>query len=302
MRALTTLALVLLAAPALAVTAVAPRIAVEVDEVTLSDLVPGAPAAWARVALGRAPRPGGERILSGAWVLKQARQVGADALLQVPEAVVLTRAAADLGREELIAAVDAALAPRLGAGERARVTAVGLPGPLPAGEVDLEVVLPDGDFPSPTTVVVEVRVDGERRGRGWARVETFRGVPGVVLARAVRRGEVLGAEDLEVRMVDAGRAGLTDAGVAVGKRLTRSLGAGAAVAARDLEALPLVGRGDTVRLVARVGGVTASTLGRVLEPAGAGEPVRVENLSSGRTVAGILREAGVVDVSPRLGR
>ena len=55
-------------------------------------------------------------------------------------------------------------------------------------------------------------------------------------------------------------------------------------------------RGDTVRLVARAGGVTASAVGKVLQSGGVGDRVEVENLGSGRTVSGVVQDGGVVEV------
>ncbi|MBE0617101.1 MAG: flagellar basal body P-ring formation protein FlgA, partial [Proteobacteria bacterium] len=60
---------------------------------------------------------------------------------------------------------------------------------------------------------------------------------------------------------------------------------------------PAVQRGDAVQLVAQVGGVTATTVGRALEAGRVGERVRVENIGSGRTVAGVLLDGGLVDVT-----
>jgi len=174
---------------------------------------------------------------------------------------------------------------------------------VPEGEVDLVPRLPRGPVPSPATVWVDVRVDGVRKGRGWVRVEILRARPVVVLARDVRRGEVLSADDVEVKPASpGGRPGLADPRAVLGKRLRRTLRAGAVLTERDVETVPVVERGDLVRLVARVGAITATTLGRAVEAAGIGERVRVENLSSGRTVAGVVREAGVVDVTPGAGR
>lgn len=287
-----------LAAPAAASPyRVAPRVPVAAEEVTLADLVSGAPRGWAQVALGRAPRPGSERVLSGAWVLQRARQVGADGLLDVPEDVVLVRAGREVAREDVEQAVMRALADRLGAGEELRITAVSLPRPVAEGALELQALPPDGALSSPATVWVDVLVDGERAARAWARVEFFRSRPVLVLVREVSRGDVLSPEDVVVRSGGPGEGNLTDPLEAVGRRAVRRLPPGAPLSARDLEAVPAVKRGDTVRLVARVGGVTATTLGKALETAGVGDTVRVENLSSGRSLAGVLRDGGVVDVA-----
>ena len=294
--------LVLLAAAAVAAGPVPERVVVRGDSVTLADLVPGAPEAWAGVLLGPAPPPGGRRTLEGSWIRQRARQVGARDEIRVPERVVVTRPGQRVDREAVVGAVRRALEPRLGEGEQVRVLGVGLPRALPEGDMELVPRLPGGEIPSPVTLWVDVWVDGARQGRAWARVEVFRSRPVVVVRRDVARGEVLGPDDVEVRAGRSVRGALTDPARAVGKRARRSLRAGATLAAADLETVPVVSRGDLVRLVARVGGVTASTLGRALEPAGLGERLRVENLTSGRTVAGVLREAGVVDVAAGPGR
>ena len=294
--------LLLWAGPALGVR-VPERVEVRSETLTLADLVPDAPASWARVRLGPAPRPGRHRVLSGAWVRQRAGTVGAAEELELPDQIVLERPGREIGRERLVRAALEALEARLGGDEEVRVLGVGLPEPVPEGEVELVPRLPRGSVPSPATVWVDVRVDGVRKGRGWVRVEILRARPVVVLTRDVRRGQVLTADDVEVRPAPAGgRSGLADPRAVLGKRVRRTLRAGAVLTERDVETVPVVERGDLVRLVARVGAITATTLGRAVEAAGIGERVRVENLSSGRTVAGVVREAGVVDVTAGAGR
>jgi flagella basal body P-ring formation protein FlgA len=121
----------------------------------------------------------------------------------------------------------------------------------------------------------------------------------VVLARGVRKGEVLGAADVELRPAKSAARGtaLVDPADAVGKRLVRGLSAGVPVTAADLETPTAVAKGDLVRLVARVGSVTAVTSGKALEAGRVGEGIRVENQASGRVVQGVLRERGLVDVA-----
>jgi len=274
---------------------VPPRVSVEAGDVTLADLVPGAPEEWANVALGRAPRPGGERVLSGAWVLQRARQVGAESALEVPDEVVLLRLGDEVSREEMVQAVERELAARLGPGEQLRISSVSLPGPVPAGKRELRVRAPAG-MPSPATVWVDVLVAGERAARAWVRVEIYRSRPVVALSRDVRRGDVLGAEDVEVRAGEGTDGVLRDPQGAVGRRVVRSLSAGTALNERDVESVPLVGRGDAVLLVARVGAVVATVPGKALESAGVGDTLRVENAVSGKALTGVLRDGGVVDV------
>ncbi len=294
MRALVLAVFLLVALPAAAAVRLPARVQVDADELTLADLAPGAPAEWAAVRLGPAPRPGQRRTLEAAWVRRRAATVGAE--LELPAAIVVERPGRRVERAELVEAVLGAVRARVGQDEDVRILSVGLPGPVPRGRLELRPRLPDGALPSPATVPVEVWVEGRREDTAWVRVEVFRGRPAVVLRRDVARGEVLTADDLEVRAAPTGAGGLTSLEEALGKRLRRSLRAGAVISPRDLEVVPVVGRGDLVRVVARVGGVTASTLGKALGSAGVGETVQVENLSSGRTVAGVVRDGGLVEV------
>ena len=126
---------------------------------------------------------------------------------------------------------------------------------------------------------------------------TARGRPVLVLTGSLRRGDVIAPDDVEVRSGQGGFGGYSDPSQVVGKQLVRTLRAGSALGPRDLESVPLVERGDLVRIVARVGGVVASTMGKSLETAGVGDLVRVENLQSGRKLTGVLQEGGVVEIA-----
>ncbi len=289
---------VLVASPAVAGADAPLRVTVQGDTLLLAQVVPGVADRWADVSLGPAPRPGRHRTLSASWIRRRAEQAGAtiDASV-VPDRVVVERPGSRIGRAQVVDAVQVAVAPRLAPDEQLRIRSVGLPPVVPDGDVALRVRLPEGPLPSPATLWVDVEVDGVRQGRAWARVEVFRSRPVLVVTRDVERGEVLGPEDVEVRAGE-GRAGaLVDPQQAVGRRARRVLRAGSPVRARDLAVVSVVGRGGLVRLVARVGGITATTVGRALDDAGIGETVRVENLSSGRTVSGIVQTDGVVAVS-----
>ncbi len=281
---------------------VAARVSVDADLLTLADLAPEAPEGWRAVALGRAPRPGGERVLQRDWVLQRARQVGGAEALEVPEQIVVSRPGRAVEREDVVAAVREALVAQIGDQEQLQVQSVGLPGPVPTGALEYRVQLPRGPLPSPATVWVDVLVDGERAGRAWVRLEVFRSRPVLVLVHNGRRGQELTRDDVEVRGGNAVPGALTDPAEALGKRLARGLKAGSPLTARDLETVPVVDRGDTLLLVARVGGVTASLPGRAMEPAGIGDMLRVESLSSGQTLSGVLRDGGVVEVTAGRGR
>lgn len=119
-----------------------------------------------------------------------------------------------------------------------------------------------------------------------------------VLARAVARGEVLGAEDFETadRTAAQGRGALaaTDAG---GKEATRNLPAGSVVRMSDVIVPRLVRRGEPVQVMVKSGGLAIATTGRALGSGAAGDLVRVVVTATNRTLDGIVDGPGQVRIS-----
>lgn len=82
-----------------------------------------------------------------------------------------------------------------------------------------------------------------------------------------------------------------------GARTLRPLAAGQPIFAGDIKRPPLLERGKHVTLIANIGGVTVTTLAKVLRPAGLGDVVRVQNLSSKRVVQATVVSRHTVEVT-----
>jgi flagella basal body P-ring formation protein FlgA len=182
------------------------------------------------------------------------------------------------------------------------VTDVNLPSTLPTGELSFDVRLPRGPLPQRFTLPVVIKVDGKQRARALARVERSNVAKGevakvVVLSRSVRRGEIIRPDDVELVETTRVRTGtITDLSQALGMEARRSLSSGAELKHSYLVAATVVEKNDMVRLVARIGGIVATTSGRALEAAAVGESVMVENTKSGRVIQGMVRQSGIVEV------
>jgi flagella basal body P-ring formation protein FlgA len=147
---------------------------------------------------------------------------------------------------------------------------------------------------------VGVRCAGPRPWTLYVPAEIAVYGPTLVAARALQRGEELGAADVRVVEQDLGSlppGSLSVATEAVGKRLKRSIAAGTPVTSSMLKVTQLVRRGQAVVLLAKAGGVQVRSAGKALDSAAKGERVRVENSTSGRVVEGIVVAEGVVQVS-----
>lgn len=124
-------------------------------------------------------------------------------------------------------------------------------------------------------------------------------MPVVVAARPLPVGQALEATDLALaeRDVHALTRGyyrrIEDA---LGRSVSRPLGAGEALTPAALRAGTVVRRGQQVILLARTAGLAVRMNGEALADGGISQRIRVRNLASGREVEGVVRSAELVEV------
>ncbi|WP_285020439.1 flagellar basal body P-ring formation chaperone FlgA [Novosphingobium sp. fls2-241-R2A-195] len=124
------------------------------------------------------------------------------------------------------------------------------------------------------------------------------GEPAAVLARTVERGEVLARADFETQRLPAAVArGALSPADAAGQEATRRIMAGSAVRAADVAAPRLVRRGENVTIALVSWALRITSPGRALADAGRGEPVRVLNLATNRTLEGTAAATGEVRIA-----
>lgn len=121
----------------------------------------------------------------------------------------------------------------------------------------------------------------------------------LVLARPLVAGQTIAAADLEQRPQQTARAAqalLVDPAQAVGRVARRHLQAGSVLSQNDLHAEQLVRRGQQVDLLIRRGSVEVRVGARALRDGALGDLIAVENLSSRKTVQGVVAADGTVVV------
>jgi len=118
----------------------------------------------------------------------------------------------------------------------------------------------------------------------------------IVAARTIRANHVITAQDLAVQRGDA--AGIAaDPAEVIGQEARVALYAGRPVRLTDVGPPAVIERNAIVPLVYEQNGLRITTEGRSMSRAGAGERVRVMNLSSRTTVSGRALADGRVLVS-----
>lgn len=146
---------------------------------------------------------------------------------------------------------------------------------------------------------IELRCQNAKPWHLYVQVRVIGTSPVAVAVHAIVAGSVLKAEDMRVEQHDITELPLgflDDPAIAVGLTASRPISGGAFLTNQQLVAAKAVQRGQSVTLVADVGGMSVRMAGKVLGDAMVNQRVRVQNLSSGRIVEGIARSEQVVEI------
>ncbi len=120
-------------------------------------------------------------------------------------------------------------------------------------------------------------------------------VPMIVATRQLGRGEIIGAADVTISMIELQRFrkdGFTDYGQVVGAKLKRNVRLGDVVERNDV---CVVCRNEKVTIKAVKAGMTITTQGTSLQDGSAGDQVRVKNDKSQRIIEGIV--TGIAEIT-----
>jgi flagella basal body P-ring formation protein FlgA len=120
----------------------------------------------------------------------------------------------------------------------------------------------------------------------------------VVPVRAIRGQSLIGAADVEIVEEEVPGA-VSEIAAAVGKEARVTLYPGRPILTSQIGAPALVERNQIVRMAFVQGGLSITTEGRVLDRAGAGETVRIMNLTSRQIVSGTVAADGSIEVGTR---
>lgn len=119
-----------------------------------------------------------------------------------------------------------------------------------------------------------------------------------VLARTVEKGETLTAADFtSIALSPTTARGATSPREAAGQEAVRRLTAGSPVRTNDIATPRVVRRGETVTIILLSGALRITTAGRALGDAARGQPVRVLNLDTNRTLDAVADKPGHVRIA-----
>jgi flagella basal body P-ring formation protein FlgA len=123
----------------------------------------------------------------------------------------------------------------------------------------------------------------------------------VVLARPLRRGDVISAADLTTRMADLARLRgqyYRDSIGLIGQRIKRHVDGNSVLTPSMIDADRLVERGTRVTILSAAGAIEVRVAGTAMGHGGRGDQIRVKNQASGRTITAVVVDQGVVRANP----
>jgi flagella basal body P-ring formation protein FlgA len=171
---------------------------------------------------------------------------------------------------------------------------------IPAGDANLQVRSRAGEHYIGRTSFAVRFCKGDtflREETIRVRIEVLTDV--VASTHGIPRDHIIGPGDVTVtsKWMDTATTGvLTDAGEAVGKKAAVRLNAGTEITRQMLRSVPVVKKGEVVRIVLESGPMMISTVGLCQEDGGRGDLVRVQNLSSKKIIFARVMAQSLVKV------
>lgn len=181
-----------------------------------------------------------------------------------------------------------------------RFASISLPKPfkVPEGAIEYQVIPAKPGVIGSRRVTLLTRVDGQVLSNRSIRVELEAMAEILVATDNLRRGEVLGPQNISVQSQDISKLKqpLFNGDDVFGKRLKRSLRLGQPLLRKQVEFPPLIKRGERVVIQARGSGLMLSTAGEAKQDGLLDETIRVMNLGSRKEVLCRVVAPGTVSV------
>ena len=278
------------------------ELVVERDRITAGQLAQVIPA-WENIepatVLAYAPRPGAQRQIRRAELMRWGRDQGLDIESDsLPESLLVRRATRRLGLAEARDLVVQRLAASFDAGpQRVEVDLVDYrPVLLPRGELTFNLPRRNLVLNRPTSLSIEWKDADGRTGRFLLRASIKMHGSYAVARRDLRPGTELTSEDLrfeEGPLPGAPEIFAISASEVVGRELRGSLAAGRPLKRRLLVVTQTIKRGDLIEIRLRSGAVVLRTPARAEESGLVGDRIQCRNLDSGQRITARV-------LSPRL--
>lgn len=272
----------------------------------IADIIPSGDKAsrWANKEVARSPAPGERKLIDSKAVTATVSRLnevdtikwqGFDTIAVTREAIIIDRQKietiiAGFLQENLFRLPDAAL--------RFQITRVPEQLILPTGRLEYQVIPSNQEIIGSSNFSIIFSVDGKIVENCTVRGKLEAITQVVTATTRIRKGDIITAGNLKLTEMDISRV---DSPYrlprqVIGMQAKRTITAGKPFTTRNLEAPPVVRRGELVRVIAKSGRMQISTTGIATMDARPGDSIRVKNIQSDKLISGRVNSSGVVTV------
>ena len=255
------------------------------------------------IDLGRSPSPGFGRLLTRKAILAALPEPRP--LLQGPEEITVRTTIKSVSADDVLSKARDFLSKNasLAADSLVELSRAPFEAKVPEGRNSLELV-PSfrgrGVNRGPVTVLTEVKVDGKLQIviPTTFMVRTFENLP--VLAQDLPRGGSLQADlirTVRAETTHKSNPPITNLRALLNQEARRDLRAGTPIVARDFKPTVLIQRNSAVTLIYERGALRAETHGIAKDSGTYGSSIRIENLTTKKTMVGRVIGPGLVQMN-----
>lgn len=266
------------------------------NTIKLSDIFLGLPERSEDRVLGPAPRPGQEMVLNARTLLRIATAMDLSWRPQHSgEYVVLSRSASIVDYDAIEDVLKSEIEQQAGMNGEYQIAFSGslseiiLPPEQPASVDVQSISLRDGNTHFDAVLVAPSKEVPLQTMRVSGALHRMVEVP--VLRETMRTGTVIGKRDIDyvsMREHELQHNMVINASELIGMTPRRMIVQGKPMKLNDLEAPQIVERGDHVVITFNHAGMSLTAQGKALESGAKGDPVRVANVASSRTVEAVV--------------
>ncbi len=261
--------------------------------------------ALATLPVGQAPSPGEKSLLRSMDIkeyIVSSQSLAADIRWTGPPTITVLRSGIAIGPDKIQKIIAAYITQNQNNLPEAEIRFVpdSLPLPffLPTGDLSYEVTPSNPGILGSSRFSIIFRIDNTVVKNMSVRGEIEALAQVVVCSGPLKRGEILRPQHLKTALMDI--SSLANPGFAidefVGKKLQRTLRAGSPVLLSMIESLPMVRRGEKVKIVVNAGPLHLTATGLASSDGVLDEMIRVRNINSNKMVYCRVTAPGLVEV------
>jgi flagella basal body P-ring formation protein FlgA len=261
--------------------------------------------ALATLTVEQAPSPGEKSTLNSLSIknyLVSSQSLSRDILWKGSSTVTVFRQGVSVGPEKILTIIANYMKRNKNNLPEAEIrfvpNSLPLPFTLPTGDLTHEVIPSNPNILGSSRFSIIFRIDDKvvKNMSVLGKIEALAHV--VVAAGPLKKGNILGPQHLSTAILDISsidNPGL-DMEDFIGKKLQRSLRAGSPVLLSMVEALPVVQRGERVKIVINSGALHLTATGLAHSDGAMNQMIRVQNINSNKIIYCRVAAPGLVEV------